>query len=92
VTSARPDAFWQERRIPLRRWWIVVVYVLFFVALNWPVLALANRVEPRIAGMPFLIAWYLFWSSCTAVFHLIVLFSRTDDPVAPEPPSEEGVQ
>jgi len=26
---------------------------------QWPALALANRIEPRIFGMPFLYAWLL---------------------------------
>jgi hypothetical protein len=26
---------------------------------QWPALALANRIEPRILGMPFLYAWLL---------------------------------
>jgi len=72
----------------VRHWWLLV-YALFFVALNWPVLALVNRIEPRIAGVPFLVAWYLFWAFTTAIFHAILLFSRRSDPSLPEPASDE---
>jgi hypothetical protein len=28
----------------------------------------ANRVEPRIAGVPFLLAWITFWVAITPLF------------------------
>jgi len=73
----------------LKRWWIVAAYALFFVAMNWPVLALANRTEPRVAGLPFLVAWYLFWSFAVAIFHAALLFWRTNDPTTPESADDE---
>ncbi|MFP4056202.1 MAG: hypothetical protein ACLF0G_04970 [Candidatus Brocadiia bacterium] len=73
----------------MKRWWFACVYALFFVALNWPVLALANRIEPWVAGTPFLIAWYLFWSFGLAVFHAVFLLTRRRDPSLDEPPEGE---
>lgn len=32
----------------------------------------ANRVEPRIAGLPFLLAWLIFWVLATPAFLVAV--------------------
>ncbi|NCO40154.1 MAG: hypothetical protein AUJ96_27085 [Armatimonadetes bacterium CG2_30_66_41] len=66
----------------MKRWWIAAAYGSFFVALNWPVLLLVNRIEPRVGATPFLVAWCLFWSIAIAVFHAAFLFSVKRDPVA----------
>lgn len=45
---------------PPRRTRLVGAYLLLcFAAQVWPVATLANRVEPRVLGMPFLMAWYV---------------------------------
>jgi len=37
---------------------------------------LANRLEPRVLGMPFLLAWIVAWVAMTSVFMLVI--SRLD--------------
>jgi len=44
-----------KTRWPFRELWCLVPLALA----QWPALALANRIEPRILGMPFLYAWLL---------------------------------
>jgi hypothetical protein len=46
--------------------WPHVAFALFclsaFAALTWPVYpALGNRIEPRILGLPFSLAWIVGW-------------------------------
>ncbi|WP_184404167.1 DUF3311 domain-containing protein [Geomicrobium halophilum] len=39
--------------------------------LESPIILLANRIEPTIFGLPFLIAWVLiWWSFCTIIFFI----------------------
>ncbi len=33
--------------------------LLCFLAQIWPIATLANRIEPRVMGLPFLFAWYV---------------------------------
>ncbi len=43
------------------RWtrWAVAAFLLFFVfVVTWPGILPFNRVEPRILGMPFVMAWH----------------------------------
>jgi len=48
-----------------------VATILGLVMLISPVLLFANTIEPTIFGMPFLLAWVLFWwGYCTVVFLL----------------------
>lgn len=43
--------------------------ILGFVMLESPVILLANRIEPVLLGMPFLLWWsLLWWAFLTAVF------------------------
>ncbi len=55
------------------RWtrWAVAAYLLFFVtAVTWPGILPFNRVEPRIFGMPFVMAWH----AGLLMFTLVVLY------------------
>ena len=67
-----------------RPWLIYILYVAFFVATNWPVLWLANRVEPKIGPFPFLAAWMIFWSVGIGVVHLFYGLYGLKDPKIPE--------
>ena len=41
---------------------VAIVYILAMaVALTFPGLDPFNTIEPRILGLPFVFAWYLFW-------------------------------
>lgn len=49
----------------------VAAYLLFFVAaVTWPGILPFNRVEPRIFGMPFVMAWH----AGLLMFTLVVLY------------------
>lgn len=37
---------------------VAAFLILFAVAATWPGILLFNRVEPRILGMPFIMAWH----------------------------------
>lgn len=39
----------------------VTYFTICMLAFIWPVAVGANSIEPRIAGFPFFIAWYLIW-------------------------------
>lgn len=74
------------------RAWIVPVWIAFFVATNWPVLALANRIEPRIGPFPFLVCWMLVCSLGVGILHLVYGLGCMKDPRIPErtPVAEAG--
>lgn len=38
-----------------------VVTIIGILMMESPIILLANRIEPKIFGFPFLIAWILFW-------------------------------
>lgn len=40
---------------------LVPWFALCFLAQIWPLASLANRVEPRILGLPFFLFWYVAW-------------------------------
>lgn len=40
---------------------LVVFFVVYFVALSWPVMRGFNRVEPFVLGLPFSMAWVVAW-------------------------------
>ena len=48
--------------------------VLFALAVTWPGMALANRVEPLVLGLPFNLAWVAGW--VVIGFVLLVLLDR----------------
>ncbi len=37
---------------------VAAFLILFAMAVTWPGILLFNRVEPRILGMPFIMAWH----------------------------------
>ena len=41
---------------------VAIAYILAMaIALTFPALDPFNTIEPRILGVPFVFAWYLFW-------------------------------
>jgi hypothetical protein len=40
---------------------LVGFFIVYLVALGFPVAALFNRLEPRIFGLPPAMTWVLFW-------------------------------
>ncbi|HIE53069.1 MAG TPA: hypothetical protein EYP85_15060 [Armatimonadetes bacterium] len=68
----------------MSKWVITMGYAAFFLALNWPVLVLVNRLEPRIGPFPLFVFWLLLWSLGGAIFHLIVALHVWGDPQVPE--------
>jgi hypothetical protein len=43
--------------------WLVLVPMIAILGAPW----FANRIEPRIFGMPFLLAWISGWVLCTSL-------------------------
>jgi len=68
----------------MKRWWIVIPYLVYFVAMNWPVLWWVNRIEPRIGAVPFLVCWMIAWSLLIGVVHVGVALFVWRDPQLPE--------
>jgi len=59
--------------------WPHVAFALFcacaFVALTWPVYPrLGNRIEPRVLGLPFSLAWIVGWTVASLI--ALVLYER----------------
>ena len=52
------------------------VFVLAFAAMTWPGLLLVNRVDPRVLGLPFHMAWFAFW--ILAVFVVLWIVDRVE--------------
>jgi hypothetical protein len=53
-------------------------------------LSFANRIEPRVAGLPFLLFWILAWVVATPAFlGLAYLLDRRADRSVPQPGNEE---
>ncbi|MFQ5809625.1 MAG: hypothetical protein ACE5JM_08400 [Armatimonadota bacterium] len=63
---------------------VYLLYVLFFLATNWPVLVLVNRIEPRIGPLPLLVFWMALWSMGIGVVHLLYGLRSVPDPKIPE--------
>ncbi len=61
-----------------------VLYAFFFLATNWPVLILANRIDPKVGPFPFLVFWMLFWSIGIGIVHLVYGLCCLGDPRIPE--------
>jgi hypothetical protein len=75
-----PGSAPRPRRWPHVALGLYVAAALF--SLNWPGLDwLANRVEPRVLGLPFFIAWIAAWAigSCLALGAYLALTERPED-------------
>ena len=53
------------------RWWVVALASVPVLALTLGI-PFANRLEPRIFGLPFLLAWIVAWIVLTPVFMAVV--------------------
>lgn len=48
-----------------------ILIIIGLIMLEGPFILLANRIEPMILGMPFLLFWtLLWWFICTLVFFI----------------------
>jgi quinol-cytochrome oxidoreductase complex cytochrome b subunit len=61
-----------KRRVPLHRWLATLPGLLILLGVPF-----ANRVEPRVLGMPFLLAWIVGCVLLTSVVMAVV--GRLDD-------------
>ena len=41
--------------------WFIIFAVFIALVMIFPIFGLANRVEPRVLGMPFSMIWVIFW-------------------------------
>ena len=64
-----------------------VVYVAAFLATTWPGLLFVNRVDPKILGLPFHMAWIAGWIVVVFVTLLVVDRVESADDV---PGSDRG--
>ena len=64
-----------KRRIPLHRWLATLPGLLILLGVPF-----ANRVEPRVLGMPFLLAWIVGCVLLTSVVMAVV--GRLDEDYA----------
>lgn len=49
----------------------ICLTILGLVMLESPIILLANRIEPMVLGIPFLVFWILiWWLFCTVVFFI----------------------
>lgn len=49
----------KQRRVFAGVW--VSYFTVCMLAFIWPLAASANSIEPRVLGLPFIIAWFLIW-------------------------------
>lgn len=49
----------KQRRLFAGVW--ISYFTVCMLAFIWPLVTAANTIEPRILGVPFLIAWFLIW-------------------------------
>jgi hypothetical protein len=71
-------------RAALRLLVALVPAVALTAALPW-----ANRLEPRVLGLPFLLFWILAWVLATPLF-LAVVYALSERAPQPEPPPGES--
>jgi hypothetical protein len=55
-----------------------IVLAIIPIAMLTVVVPLVNRVEPRIFGLPFLLAWIAFWVLVSPIF--VYTIYRLDNP------------
>ena len=49
-------------RLPRRNnRWFIIFGVFIALVMIFPIFGLANRVDPRVLGMPFSMFWVIFW-------------------------------
>ncbi|UYG00297.1 hypothetical protein [Halomonas sp. GD1P12] len=57
--------------------------IISFVMLESPLILLANQIEPLIMGVPFLLAWNLFWWFVLTALFLAAYFTNWGSASAP---------
>ena len=55
--------------------------ILSFLMLESPAIMLANRIEPMVFGIPFLIVWNLFWWFVLTALFLLAYLTNWGSPV-----------
>ena len=54
--------------------------LLGFFMLESPIIMLANRIEPMLMGLPFLLAWNLFWWFALTALFLVAYLTNWGSP------------
>ncbi|WP_210470668.1 hypothetical protein [Sporosarcina sp. 6E9] len=60
-----------KTKVPGKKVLLYSLIILCFIMMESPVILLANKVEPIILGIPFLIFWSLIWWFVLTVLFLI---------------------
>lgn len=47
-------------------------FTLCILAFIWPLATVANSIEPKVAGLPFLFVWFLIWVGLIFVGGLVM--------------------
>ncbi|CAD5258925.1 MULTISPECIES: hypothetical protein [Halomonadaceae] len=61
---------------------IYSVMLFSFFMLESPVIMLANRIEPLLMGIPFLLVWNLFWWFVLTALFLVAYFTNWGSPTS----------
>ncbi|WP_447044554.1 hypothetical protein [Vreelandella sp. H-I2] len=61
---------------------IYSVMLFSFLMLESPVIMLANRIEPMLMGIPFLLVWNLFWWFVLTALFLVAYFTNWGSPTS----------
>lgn len=56
--------------------------LFIFVMLESPVILLANRIEPMLMGIPFLLVWNLFWWFALTALFLVAYLTNWGSPTS----------
>ncbi len=69
------------------RWLFVAFLAAYTVALTWPGMLVANRIEPRILGLPLSFFWVALWVAAGffVLLNLHVAENREREPAGGEP-------
>lgn len=51
-----------------------------FIMLESPIIMLANRIEPMVMGLPFLLVWNLLWWFVLTALFLVAYFTNWGSP------------
>ncbi|WP_386080446.1 hypothetical protein ACFIOZ_18990 [Vreelandella sp. F11] len=51
-----------------------------FIMLESPIVMLANRIEPMVMGLPFLLVWNLLWWFVLTALFLVAYFTNWGSP------------
>ncbi|WP_447527602.1 hypothetical protein [Vreelandella sp. TE19] len=64
------------KHFPPAKLWLYGAIAFGFVMLESPLILVANRIEPTVLGIPFFLAWNLFWWLMLTLTFLVAYFTN----------------